>query len=90
MLALVSPQTTHTHTHTHTPKGIWVLNLSGHTVSACMQVTLRWRCMDKETWQEAPMERVSPGQPLYSASITADLRCEPWDGTPPAALLQVA
>lgn len=35
------------------------------------------------------MERVSPGQPLFSASITADLRCEPWDGTAPAALLQV-
>lgn len=30
------------------------------------------------------------GQPLFSASITAQLRCKPWDGTPPATLLQVS
>lgn len=53
-------------------------------------MTLRWRCLDKDAWQEAPMERVSAGQPLFSASIAAQLRCEPWDGTAPAALLQVA
>jgi hypothetical protein len=35
------------------------------------------------------MERVSAGLPLFIASITAQLRCEPWDGTALAALLQV-
>lgn len=54
-----------------------------------MQVTLRWRCADKDAWQQAPMARAAAGQPLYSASVIAQLRCEPWDGTPPAALLQV-
>lgn len=55
-----------------------------------MQVTLRWRCADKDAWQEVPMARAAAGQPLFSVSITAQLRCEPWDGTEPAALLQVS
>jgi hypothetical protein len=54
-----------------------------------VQVTLRWRCLDKDAWQQTPMKRASAGPPLFSASITAHLRCEPWDGTAPAALLQV-